>query len=96
MEILTLQRLKDMEPNTVFARGSYLGVGVTSEGKWVNWVACRGGIHDWAIYSQKSSSPITTEQEWIYIQRQGDKVHSMSTVAELVTCTEEALAWYRH
>lgn len=64
--MLTLQQLKEMKPNTIFASG----VG-TIEHPWFNdakkvseggsleedgrstkvkWVAIRGGYHDWAIY----------------------------------------------
>jgi hypothetical protein len=61
MSKLTLKQLKEMEPNTIFARGlgfiehpwfnnakKYL----EKDGKsiMVKWIAIRGGIHDWAIY----------------------------------------------
>ena len=59
--MLTIKKLKEMKPNTVFAKE----VGLI-EHPWFNnaketlcedgrstqvkWIAIRGGIHDWAIY----------------------------------------------
>lgn len=64
--ILTIEKLKAMEPNTVFASGFGLivhpwfndakkiseGGSLEEDGRHttVKWVAIRGGIHDWAIY----------------------------------------------
>lgn len=61
MDKLTIQKLKEMKPDTIFASG----IGLI-EHPWFNqakkvleedgrstkvkWVAIRGGIHDWAIY----------------------------------------------
>ena len=64
--MLTLQQLKDMEPNTIFASGIGIiehpwfndatpvseGGNLDPDGRStkIKWVAIRGGIHDWAIY----------------------------------------------
>jgi len=63
---LTLEKLKEMEPDTIFASGINLkehswfnnakkvseGGTLEEDGKStkVKWVAIRGRIHDWAIY----------------------------------------------
>lgn len=63
---LTLQQLKDMKPDTIFASGVGLiehpwfnnatkvseGGALEEDGRStkVKWVAIRGGYHDWAIY----------------------------------------------
>lgn len=64
--MLTLQMLKDMEPETIIAQGidSIIhpwfndaksveeGGTLNKDGKSTNvkWIAVRGGYHDWAIY----------------------------------------------
>ena len=57
--MITLQQLKDMKPNIIFAKGQgkilhpwfneAKNVDENNETP-VKWVAIRGGIHDWAIY----------------------------------------------
>jgi hypothetical protein len=61
MDILTVDKLKQMEPNTIIASGIGLIIHpwfnqaksvLEKDGRStkVKWVAIRGGIHDWAIY----------------------------------------------
>ena len=91
--MLTLQQLKDMEPDTIFASGETTddsnGVNMTGSGQALKWVATRGGIHDWAIYIQKAD---WSDQE---VKRIGDKVHNRDNIKKLVPCDNEALAMYR-
>ena len=65
MKILTLQDLKNMKPNTIFARGESIdspeGINMTNSGKILRWLAVRGGIHDWAIYCHFADK----SYEWI-------------------------------
>lgn len=93
MDELTLQKLKDMDPDTIFATGETTdgpdGANMTGSGQALRWIATRGGIHDWAIYIHKAS---WSEDE---IKRMGDKVHNRETVKKLVPCDDEALAMYR-
>ena len=76
MEELTLEQLKEMEPNTIFASGISLiehpwfnnakpvseGGTLELDGKStkVKWIAIRGGYHDWAIYHSLDANFITT------------------------------------
>lgn len=91
--MLTLQQLKDMEPDTIFATGEttdgYDAVNMYGRGQELRWVATRGGIHDWAIY--------IAPKDWdqLRIQRMGDKVHNRESIKKLVPCDDEALAMYR-
>lgn len=91
--MLTLQQLKDMEPDTIFATGETTdnadGANMTGSGQLLHWIATRGGIHDWAIYIQKAD---WSDDE---IKRLGDKVHNRETINKLVPCDDEALAMYR-
>jgi hypothetical protein len=91
---LTLEKLKSMEPKTIFASGldhdSPGGVNMTGSGKAVRWVAVRGGIHDWCIYVHWSDRTIEE------IRRAGDKVCDKETIRRLVPCTDEAFAMYRY
>ena len=86
--MLTLEKLKAMESNTIFASG------VTDDSRLykdpVRWVAVRGGIWDWAIYYH------TPEHTEYYIKRSGDKCYIDVVIKELVHCDDEAFAMYRH
>jgi hypothetical protein len=91
--MLTLQQLKDMKPDTIFATGETTdnsdGTNMTGSGQALRWVATRGGIHDWAIYIHRA--------DWSKedIKQMGDKVHNRDTVKKLVPCDDEALGMYR-
>lgn len=91
---LTLQMLKDMEPETIFATGVVIdnpsGINMTNSDEKLRWVACRGGIHDWAIYIHIAGY----DEDWV--KRHGDKVHSYEHIKKLVPCDDEAIEMYRH
>jgi hypothetical protein len=92
--MLTVEQLKAMPPKTIFATGTAFnvegGLHMVGSGKELRWVACRGGIHDWAIYCHFAKHDV----EWI--QRQGDKVCMPQHIKKLVPCTDEAYALYRY
>lgn len=94
MNKLTLQELKDMESDSIFATGvvqdSPEGINMTNSGRDLRWVACRGGIHDWAIYIQDASWP---PQQ---VKQTGDKVTSEHNIKKLVPCDDEAFGMYRY
>ena len=70
--MLTLEQLKEMKPDTIFASG----IGLITH-PWFNdarkfleddgrstkvkWVAVRGGIHDWSIYHSMHSNICTAD-----------------------------------
>lgn len=91
--MLTLQELKDIEPNTMFATGLTVdspdGVNMTNSERPLRWVAVRGGIHDWAIYIQNSG--------WgeAQVRSNGDKVRREEHIKKLVPCDDQAFAMYR-
>ena len=93
---LTLQKLKDMEPGTVFAKGeienSPEGIYMSSSniGKKLKWVAKRGIIHDWAIYTHWA------EKGYDFILKSGDKVTGENNIKKLVQCTKDAFEMYRY
>ena len=91
---LTLTALKNMKPDTIFARGEVVdgpeGINMENSGIRLRWLAVRGGIHDWAIYCAFGEA---TEQD---TRDSGDKVHDSETIKRLVPCTDEAFEMYRH
>ena len=94
-EMLTLEKLKEMAPDTMFASGVMLdapnGLFMTGSGRLLRWVAIRGGIHDWAIYCHFA----TNDAEWI--SRRGDKVYMEEHIKRCVPfCNDEAFAMYRY
>lgn len=92
--MLTLQQLKKMKPDTIFATGtvedSPEGVNMTGSGKTLRWVAVRGGIHDWTIYAHTEDH----NEQWI--RNHGDKVMHRANIKKLVPCDDEAFAMYRN
>ena len=103
MDKLTLDKLKSMDPETIFSSGVTeidhpweVGNKVT-----VKWVAVRGGIHDWAIYHSFDSNIVVawgehTKASDRYIAQMGSKLHDLNKIKELVACDKEALEMYRH
>ena len=109
--VLTLAKLKAMEPDTVFAKGTFIdspeGCNLANTGKEVRWVAVRGGIHDWAIYAQNPyyiddfgpevmAVGYSGVWDWQMIADQGDKVYNESHIRKLVPCDDEAFEMYRY
>lgn len=92
-EMLTLKMLEDMGQG-IFAQGeaedSPNGINMTNSGKMLRWVACRGGIPDWAIYC------LFADSDWEEVIRVGDKVHSKGHIRKLVPCDDEAFSKYRY
>jgi len=112
MKVLTLKELKSMEPNSIFAQGTFLdspeGCNIADTGLMVRWVAVRGGIHDWAIYCQNPYSMEDTTigdttyfgnsgvWDWQMIADQGDKITSEENIRKLVPCDNESFKMYRY
>ncbi len=92
--MLTIEKLKKMTPDTIFAKGetSVEDYWDVSKEMQIRWVAVRGGIHDWAIYYQK------TENNWSdeMIRNNGEKMHNEISIKKCVPCDEEAFKMYRH
>lgn len=92
--MLTIEKLKAMEPFTIFASGTIEdnpdGLHMTGSGKLLVWVAKRGQIHDWCIYTHWA------ENGKAYAASNGDKVYSTEHIKKLVPCDDEAFAMYRH
>jgi tRNA 2-selenouridine synthase SelU len=92
--MLTLQKLKEMEPDTIFATGTANddpeGLFMANTNKQLRWCAVRGGIEDWCIYCHLADRDVE------YIRRQGDKVTFESHIRKLVPCDNEAFKMYRY
>ena len=92
--MLTLQQLKDMQPDTIFATGTVSdnanGINMTRSDKLLRWVAVRGGIWDWAIYIYWA------ERSEQHIKDYGDKVTGEANIKKLVSCDDEAFKMYRY
>ena len=91
--MLTVEKLDDLEPGTIFATGLARDVQgdlyMADTGSWLRWVAVVGGIHDWTIYCH-----FRTESEE-FVKAQGDKVCCEDHIKRLVPCTDEAFRRYR-
>ena len=93
-EILTLEKLKELPPNGIFASGSALVEDYWDASKemLIDWVACRGGIHDWAIYYKLQIEGWSESM----IKSNGDKMHNPKSIQRCVPADDEAMDMYRH
>jgi hypothetical protein len=94
--MLTLKDLKTMKPHTVFAKGMFLdapgAVNLANTGTMCKFVAVRGEIEDWAIYTDNPHSPLEDMNE---LARMGDKLSNKEYIKMIVPCDEEAMEAYR-
>ena len=92
--MLTLEMLKSMPADTIFATGvlsdSEDCLFMTGSGKELRWVAVRGGIDDWCVYTLFADKSVEE------IRRFGDKVHDKRNIQRCVVCDEEAFLRYRY
>jgi hypothetical protein len=95
--MLTLKTLKEMEPHTIFAKGVVIdsreGCNMAGTGKEIKWVAVRGGIHDWAIYTDNPYSPQSSYED---VRDWGEKVTNEENIKKLVPCDKESFEMYRY
>lgn len=95
MKKLTLEDLKAMEPNTIFATGfvsdNEEDINMCNSGRMLRWVAVRGGIWDWAIYCHDAykSDDATAAHH-------GDKIYDKIIIRSLINCTDAAFEMYRY
>ena len=98
--MLTLQKLKEMKSNTIFAKGEIVdspeGCNVANTKKIMPWVAVRGGIHDWYIAVQNPYSIGNEIWDWDKIKDWGDKIHDEENIKKLVLCNNESFEMYNH
>ena len=92
--MLTIQQLKDMPAQTVFACGEFedvtSGINITGQkGLRLRWMAVRGGYHDWTIYLHHAW------QSWDWILAHGDKPITEAYIRKLVPCDDEAYGMFR-
>jgi len=94
--MLTLEALKAMKPYEMFANGVTIdnssGVNMTNTNRVLRWVACRGRIHDWAIYCYFEDEGWSLQQ----IHNNGEKVTNEANIKRLVDCDDEAFKMYRY
>ena len=83
--MLTLNKLKEIDPQTCFAEGTDV---ISDTGK-VKWKAIRGEIWDWTIYIGPEYWSDTRVSE------EGDKLYDYAEVKRLVPCDDEAFKMYR-
>jgi hypothetical protein len=96
INILTLKDLKDMSPG-IFAQGMVIdapgGCNVANTGEMIKWVAVRGRIHDWTIYTDNPYSP---QPDYEGVRSLGDKITGEENIKNLVPCDDEAFVMYRY
>lgn len=94
-KMLTLQKLKDMNPGQ-FNTGTGTYPEIIDEE--IRWVAVRGEYHDWTIYYLPQSEMMYCLQPKNAIEQiktNGDKIFTESIIKRLVPCDVEAFGMYR-
>ena len=85
-----------MEPG-IFAQGEIKDIqevcNVANTGKIMKWVAVRGNIHDWCIYTDNPYSP---QYSYEGVRDMGDKISGEANIKKLVPCDDEAFDMYRY
>lgn len=89
IEKLTLQKIKDLPEDYIFASGYLAADNRVENGTELRWVACTGTGLDWCIYYHHSYH----ENE--YIQKYGDKMFTEDVIRYLVPCDNEVWGRYR-
>jgi len=91
---ITQERFDAATNGEIFAFGtapdSPEGLHMTGSGKLLKWVAVKGWIGDWSIYCGWSHQPSYE------IASNGDKVHSIENIKNVIIIPEEILERYRH
>lgn len=92
--MLTIQKLKTMNPCTIFLKGEIIdspdGINISNSGKQLRWVANRGGTYDWAIFYHFA------DKDWDWIRSFGDKIMIEKNIRKLVKCDDEAFKMYNY
>lgn len=93
---LTAKMLEEMKPYTQFASGVTIdnpsGANMMNSNRPLLWVACRGQIHDWAIYIYYNDEGWSIQK----VHDEGDKVISKENIKNLIDCDDEAFKLYRY
>jgi len=91
--MLNLETFKSLPNKEIFASGKAVdepgGLYMANTGAVLTWVAVKGGIDDWAIYTH-------LWQDLEEVARSGDKVTFEGNIRSLVPCTDEVFALYRY
>jgi len=94
MKMLTLEKLKSLPQNEVFATGIMLdnedGLFMLGSNREIRFVAVTGAIGDWAVYAHFAENSVESIRDY------GDKVHDEQNIRRCVPCTDEAFAYYRY
>ena len=80
-EKLTVEKLKEMKPHTIFATGGLMAR---------RWCAIRGDMWDWAIYYGDTYSSYSE------IAMYGNKLYDRELIEFLVPCEPDVLLLYRN
>ena len=89
---LTLEILDKMEPHEIFKFS-----GARNSERTFMYVAKRGQVNDWAIYTSLNAVPMVDfwAGESKGIAAHGEKLRDEKLIRELVPCTDEAFGRYR-
>lgn len=91
---LTKKEFEKLPFDTIFKKGeidnSPTGLYMNNLGGKLKWVAKKGAINDWCIYTYWN------DKTYDYVEQNGDKVHDDKNIKILVPCTDEVLDLYRY
>lgn len=92
---LTAKMLDELKPG-IFVEGFTIDdpdhIYLAGTGNLIKWVAVRGTIADWAIYTENPFDAFIT---FAQVRDWGHKLHNREYIKKLVDCDDEALERYR-
>ena len=91
--MLTYEKFKEIAPGITFLKGILpddpTGLHMTGSGKMLKWVAVKGWINDWCIYTYWA------DNDFSFIESNGDKVLDEENIRRTVPCDDSTLGRYR-
>lgn len=93
-EILTLDTLDKSTDDSLLASGiapdNADGLNMTGSGELLRWVAIRGAIGDWCMYTHWEYNSME------YVMTQGDKVMTAHNIRNVLEVSDEVMKRYRY
>jgi hypothetical protein len=92
--MLTFEKFSEIPDGLVFDKGIMVdspeGLHMARTGRMLKWVAVKGYDNDWCVYTHFA------ENDWEFIESNGDKVGGTDNILKVVPCDEDVLKRYRY
>lgn len=91
---MTYDDFTQLKPGEPFAQDELVdspaGINMTNSGELLRWVAVKGWVNDWCVYTHFAY------HSYEFIRNNGDKVIGADHILKCVPCDDKMLACYRY